>query len=149
MKPSSNTYIPKGADPIFLAFFEWLKLNHPTSTLAGLHLELVNRAPFKVTGVKNPCNGVTNSSLPGMTRFSHMKVALGTPKAARPAEKVLHTIAHEYKHALQHDEDAPMNCIEANSFAAYVVPHFLQDRPCRSNTLSRACPTLHQTGTNR
>jgi len=51
---------------------------------------------------------------------------LGFSKERRPLAKVLHTIAHEYCHALQYDQEKPASCTEADQFGEQEAPKFLQ-----------------------
>lgn len=56
----------------------------------------------------------------------YLEVALGNRRERRPLNKVLHTIAHEYCHALQYDQDRPACCTEADQFGDKEAPKFLQ-----------------------
>ena len=57
----------------------------------------------------------------------HLEIALGTSKERRRLANVLHTLAHEYCHALQYDQDHPADCKEADEFGSKEVPKFLQE----------------------
>jgi len=57
----------------------------------------------------------------------HLEIALGFSKERRPLAKVLHTVAHEYCHALQYDQEKPACCKEADLFADKEVALFLEE----------------------
>jgi len=56
-----------------------------------------------------------------------LELALGTTKDRRSLPDLLHTIAHEYCHALQYDQEKPASCTEANLFADKEVPRFMEE----------------------
>ena len=56
-----------------------------------------------------------------------LELALGTSKERRDLQDLLHTIAHEYCHALQHDQEKPASCTEADLFGDKEVPKFLEE----------------------
>jgi len=65
----------------------------------------------------------------------YIEVALGTRKERRPLSGLLHTIAHEYCHALQYDQERAACCKEADLFGKKEVVAFL--REIEGSTLGR------------
>lgn len=55
-----------------------------------------------------------------------IRIALGSSKERRQLPDLLKTIGHEYCHALQHDQDRPADCQEADEFGKKEVPKFLK-----------------------
>jgi len=131
MKPMSNYHAPKTVPAIYHEFFEYLKDNYPTSTLSCLHLEVSRRSYVaKRSDVKWVMGNTRTWEMNGKLCVS-MKVATGSPRVPRAVDEVFRYIAHEYKHALQLDQSQEIDCAEADSFAAYVIPHFNEDRSLR------------------
>jgi len=56
----------------------------------------------------------------------YLEVALGNARERRPLARVLHTVAHEYCHALQYDQDRPADCKEADKFGDMEAGDFLK-----------------------
>ena len=55
-----------------------------------------------------------------------LELALGFSKERRPLSGLLHTIAHEYCHALQYDQDRIACCKEADKFGDMEAGDFLK-----------------------
>lgn len=95
------------------------------------HKKNVPNTPFKV------CRGLTTAS----SSHYDIKVALGTRNNPRIPSEILRTTIHEYKHCLQHSEDKPFDCQEANEFAVEIIMRLRgRSEEDISRIIGRPCP---------
>ena len=126
MTPLINIKAPDNTPPILIEFTHYLSKTYPLVSTKHLNWEFQNRYLCA-----KGASGFAFTSTYKEHRGTTLKVALGFRKEQRPIEKLLHTIAHEYKHALHfetpgrkrgHISDAEE--LEAAKFAEEVVPNF-------------------------
>jgi len=113
---------PETTPAVYLDFLNHLLLKYPLThpntdcTIEMKHTNTVGGRPGHFLGTR-PLN----------RNYSRLRVALGRPECPHLATSVLCTIAHEYKHLLQHDESPPVKRrgreseLEADLFAVREV----------------------------
>lgn len=131
MVPLVKYNAPKSTPEVVLDFTKYLTENFPLTRTKFLHWGVIQRERVGKNVIGLAAQMETGATL----TWIRLDVALGFSTKPFDIYKVLHTAAHEYKHALQYDHMKPgtvensttemRSCIEADAFATQVLPLFL------------------------
>jgi hypothetical protein len=126
MQPQINIAAPPTTPAILLGFVHYLSSTHPLHNTKHLYWIFQNR-DLCAKGAKGFACAGTYKGL----KYTTLRIALGFLRSQRTEQELLHTVAHEYKHALQYDADltrqGPTSSdeeLEACEFARVMVGQF-------------------------
>lgn len=121
--------IPDTTPALYVDFLKYLMKKHPVT-----HSDAKYSITMKHTNTVYGRPGHFFGSRPSSCNYAKVHIALGKPEKPHTAITVLHSIAHEYKHLLQHDQVPPVKHkgrereLEADLFALREVFLFTGDK---------------------
>jgi len=119
-KMTRTNYFPKNTPQAYIDFVDFLVSTYPLRNTSHLIWEFTNRPE-----VAHKAWGINYNATYDGQKCTTCNVAMGSLKMPRPIEKVLHTIAHEYRHAMQYDIGLEGDCTEADKFADKVAKAYI------------------------